>query len=252
MTVHDAIRDVSEDVGAIAKERQAPGQIGGYKFRGIDDVLDALHQPLIANGLTILPKVQSTTIDVRDRQQGVWRMVTLEVSYKLTGPEGDSDTAGPFTGEGGDTGDKAANKASSAAYKQMAVQVFCIPVTGVAVDSEADAPAAELEPTPSIQGSPSQPSEAGHGPHPERTVNGTQQSTFMALFAELPTELQPAIKKDFAEEYDCKLKDLPRDQFDEAMAWLQARVDGASENATPVEGPDGDGAGASSAPKDES
>jgi hypothetical protein len=52
-----------------------------------------------------------------------------------------STTLAQMFGEAMDSGDKATNKAMSAAYKYMAMQVFCIPTEG---DNDADAHAPQL------------------------------------------------------------------------------------------------------------
>ncbi len=51
--------------------------------------------------------------------------------------DGSSVVSGPFVGEGIDNSDKASNCAQTAAYKWCFFQTFCIPITGIAVDSEA-------------------------------------------------------------------------------------------------------------------
>ena len=122
-TIHQSILNVSAAIGAIGKDKQATikTQAGSfsYQFRGIDDVLDALHPALIECGVTITPQVR----DVLPITDGV----LLTIDYVIGNVAGDTITA-TFVGEGRDRGDKAAQKAQSNAYKYMAFQTFCIPV----------------------------------------------------------------------------------------------------------------------------
>jgi hypothetical protein len=47
-------------------------------------------------------------------------------------------------GEGMDSSDKATNKASSGAYKYVMLQVFCIPIKGLAEDGDRSSPEVEV------------------------------------------------------------------------------------------------------------
>jgi hypothetical protein len=123
-TIHQSILKVSAAIGAIGKDKRADiktqsGQNFSYQFRGIDDVLDALHPALIECGVTITPQVQA----VLPIQDGV----LLTIDYLIGNVAGETIVA-TFVGEGRDRGDKAAQKAQSNAYKYMAFQTFCIPV----------------------------------------------------------------------------------------------------------------------------
>ncbi len=121
--IHQSILNVSAAIGAIGKDQRADikTQSGtfSYQFRGIDDVLDALHPALIECGVTITPRVQAV-LPITDG-------VLLTIDYVIGNVAGDTITA-TFVGEGRDRGDKAAQKALSNAYKYMAIECFCIPV----------------------------------------------------------------------------------------------------------------------------
>jgi hypothetical protein len=135
----------------IKKSRNNSSQ--GYKFRGIDEVLNALSAIISSERLVIIPHVQSR--DVTERQTksgGALFSVVVRVDYTfISAEDGSREVVGPFDGEAMDSADKATNKAMSAAYKYMAIQTFCIPTEG---DNDADAtthevvPAADRRPTP--------------------------------------------------------------------------------------------------------
>lgn len=132
-----AINAVMAEIGetGIAKDRKNQAQ--GYQFRGIDDVYNALAPILARNKLVITPRCLSRDCQERTSNKGgTLFYVTVDVEFDLQSAiDGSSKTARMF-GEAMDSGDKATNKAMSAAYKYMAMQEFCIPTEG---DNDADA-----------------------------------------------------------------------------------------------------------------
>ena len=141
MKVYKAICDVSRELCAagISKDKKASGGGASYAFRGIDDVLQALAPLLPKHGLCMLPRVTSRQVVERTTKGGsVMIYVCLTVEYDLVSAEDGSKHTICTMGEAFDSGDKATNKAMSAAYKYAAIEAFCIPVEGVAVDSERD------------------------------------------------------------------------------------------------------------------
>lgn len=139
--VYGAICEVS---GAIAKHGIAKGRTNsaqGFKFRGIDDVYNALAPILAAARLCILPRVLTREHrEVTTAKGSVMAYVTVAVEFDLVSAvDGSRHTVSTF-GEAMDTADKATNKAMSAAYKYMAMQAFCIPTEG---DNDADATSPE-------------------------------------------------------------------------------------------------------------
>jgi hypothetical protein len=136
-SVYAAIAAVMRDMSreGISKNRRNEQQ--GFRFRGIDDVQNALSRPLADNALCILPRVVSRTVSERTNAKGTALFyVVLEVEYDIVSAVDGSTHTVRVVGEAMDSGDKATNKAMSAAYKYMALQVFCIPTEG---DNDADA-----------------------------------------------------------------------------------------------------------------
>jgi hypothetical protein len=142
LSVEEAIAEVTRRVDAIAKDRTAT-QGGSYRYRGIDDVFAALHPLLGDVGLVILPgKVVREQWETRATSSGgTLNVARLLVRYTLVGPDG-SKLRGEAWGEGGDSGDKATQKAHSQSYKSFTLQLFSIPTE----DSRADEPDATNEP----------------------------------------------------------------------------------------------------------
>jgi hypothetical protein len=152
LSVYDCIVAVSRDLAAagIAKSRSNAQQ--GYKFRGIDDVLNALSPLLAKYKLVILPRILSRTVVERATQKGgVLFYVVVEAEFDfVSAADGTTHTVKMY-GEAMDSADKATNKAMSAAYKYAALQTFCIPTEvedADAVTPEPLAPMAVVTPEP--------------------------------------------------------------------------------------------------------
>lgn len=143
MNVYNLIAKVSADLcqQGIAKDRRNTQQ--GYGFRGIDDVYNALAPIISKHGLVILPRVISREVSERMGKTGSSLFyVVVEVEFDfVSSHDGTKHTVKTF-GEAMDSGDKATNKAMSAAYKYAAFQTFCIPTEG---DNDADATTHEVK-----------------------------------------------------------------------------------------------------------
>lgn len=127
-------------IATLAKEGISKGrknQQQGYSFRGIDDIYNSLASVLAANSLCIIPRVLSREITERQTQKGgTLFYVVVDVEFDIVSAADGSKHTAKVCGEAMDSGDKATNKAMSAAYKYMALQLFCIPTEG---DNDADA-----------------------------------------------------------------------------------------------------------------
>lgn len=115
----------------ISKSRQnsTPGQ--NYKFRGIDDVLNALSGLLAEHKLCIFPRVvHREQVERLSSNNKALFYTTVEVEFDVVSAEDGSMHTARMCGEAMDSSDKSTNKAMSAAYKYMALQLFCIPTEG--------------------------------------------------------------------------------------------------------------------------
>ncbi len=134
--IFDAIIGVMKDVGAVGKDQKNTKQ--NYKYRGIDDVMNALHPALVKNKIFILPNVLDVKREERKGANGNNLIYTLvEVDYAFVSGEDSSSQTVHIFGEAMDSGDKSLNKALSAAYKYACFQLFSIP-TEEMKDSEED------------------------------------------------------------------------------------------------------------------
>lgn len=147
--VFQAINAVQEELSKTGIAKLNDNQQQRYKFRGIDDVYNALAPVLAKHKLVIMPKVLSREATERQtRNGGALFNVVVHVDYHFVSAEDGSEFVVSSFGEAMDSADKATNKAMSAAYKYAAFQSFCIPTEG---DNDADATTHDIKPQQSLE-----------------------------------------------------------------------------------------------------
>lgn len=138
MNIYESITRIIADCPAIAKDSRNT-QGSGYNYRGIDAVMNVF-QPLLAkHKVFVVPSVLESEREERTTAKCANLIYSiLRVNYKFYAEDGTFVEA-TVQGEGMDSGDKASNKAMSAAFKYAMFQVFCIP-TEEMKDSDAETP----------------------------------------------------------------------------------------------------------------
>lgn len=143
-TVHQLWIEVMRSVRSIAKGDFNEDQ--GFKFRGVDAVVDKVGAALREVGVHIRPRriLEHTATEYTTRRGA--RMVNrvVRVEWEVTGPQGDS-FLGESMGEAADAGDKSMSKAQSVAYRTYLLQALNIPTGERDPDADAherDTPAA--------------------------------------------------------------------------------------------------------------
>lgn len=132
--IYKAISAVMEDVGAVGKDSVNKQQ--GFKFRGIDAVMNALNPALVKNKVFVIPEVLEQHREERTTLKGALLIYSIcKVKYTFFTTDGSSVCA-TVIGEGMDSGDKATNKAMSIAFKYACFQVFCIPTEELLEDPD--------------------------------------------------------------------------------------------------------------------
>lgn len=125
MNIYESITKIMEEVPAIGKTKTNTTQ--GFKFRGIDDVMNALQPLLSKNKVFIVPEILEQTREERTTSKGGTLIYSIcKIKYKFFAEDGTFIEAITI-GEGMDSGDKATNKAMAIAMKYALFQVFCIP-----------------------------------------------------------------------------------------------------------------------------
>lgn len=124
--IYQALAAVNSKVEAIGKTRTNAQQ--GFKFRGIDEVMNALHGAMATEGVFILTEpVGETERSERTTSKGGLLFHLLQ-RWKFTFCALDgSSVSASFVGEAMDSGDKAMNKSASVALKYVLLQMFLIP-----------------------------------------------------------------------------------------------------------------------------
>lgn len=135
--IYKAISEAMKACDAVGKDSKNPQQ--GYKYRGIDAVMNAINPALTKAQIFAAPEVLEMTREERTTNRGGNIIYSIaKVKYTFYAPDG-SNVSATVVGEGMDSGDKSMNKAMSAAFKYALFQVFCIP-TEEMIDSETDSP----------------------------------------------------------------------------------------------------------------
>ena len=137
MDIYSAILNVMADVGAIAKDKKNQQQ--GFKYRGVDDVMNALQPAMVKHGVFVVPCMIDQKREERQTGRGGTLLYSIcTMKYTFYAKDG-SSVESVVVGEGMDSGDKATNKAMSIAFKYACFQVFCIPTEEMR-DPDAETP----------------------------------------------------------------------------------------------------------------
>ena len=210
--VYKAIAAVQGELAKVGIAKANRNSQQGYNFRGIDDVYAALSPLLAKHGLTIIPRVRERVLVERINAKGnPLFYVTVHAEFDFVSAEdGSKHTAATF-GEAMDSGDKATNKAMSAAYKYAAFMTFAIPTEG---DNDADATTHDVAPRARDEG---QSQRGAVSPHPVIT---TAQADELGKIAD---EVN-ANKAGFCEYFGIQsMNALPAARFAEAKAMLESK-----------------------------
>ena len=126
-------------IGAIGKDKTSKDRNGGeqFKYRGIDQVYNALNPVMAELGIFFVPEVLDHKREEKTTRNGAVLIYTImTIRYTAYAPDG-SYIQMTVVGEAMDTGDKSTNKAMSVAMKYAMFQLFCIP-TEEMKDPDAD------------------------------------------------------------------------------------------------------------------
>jgi len=117
--------EVTREIEAIGKTKS--GDNIKYKFRGIDDLYNALHPLFSKQGIFITSTVLADKREERQTKNGgnlIYSILNIQFNFYA---EDGSFVSSVIQGEGMDSGDKASNKAMSAGLKYALMQMFLIP-----------------------------------------------------------------------------------------------------------------------------
>lgn len=133
-SIQVALNRVKSAIGAVGKGER--NTVQGFNFRGVDAVVNAAAPYLNQEGIVICPEVVEAhheAAEVGVKKTPMTR-VTLLVCYHFYGPAGDTLQSTVYA-EALDSGDKAAPKAMSVAYRIALLQTLNLPTTEPDPDS---------------------------------------------------------------------------------------------------------------------
>lgn len=147
--IYAAMAKVMKEVGAIGKGRKNVQQ--NYAFRGIDDVVAHLQDVMANNGVVVIPRVLEQWRDIVATKSGsTMASVRLMIRHTFYAEDGTFVEAETI-GEAMDSGDKASNKAMSAAFKYALTESFMIATYEVDRDTEEQSPELARPSTPQTE-----------------------------------------------------------------------------------------------------
>ena len=141
--MYGAIAAIMRDTKAIGKSEKNVQQ--GFMFRGIDNVMNELHNLFAQNGVFILPEVLNFDVTEKLTARGsimYYTRATIKFHFVA---EDASEVCTVNVGEAMDSGDKGMNKAMSIALKYALMQMLLIP-TKEDKDPDAVTPPESVDP----------------------------------------------------------------------------------------------------------
>lgn len=203
--IHARIIAIMRAVGPIAKDSQNTQQ--NYKFRGIDAVYNKCHPHFAEHGVFSTSEIlESTHTTEQDKNGKPVNRTILKMRFTYFTEDG-SSVFTEVVGEGMDYGgDKASNKAMSAADKYALLQLLKIPTAMIDSDKDRhDAPDAD-------RSKPVIPPRADRVP-PEQW--GQMLKSWQGWMRSIGIEPTPKLFADFA----TRLTDIPRAEIGSGKAW---------------------------------
>lgn len=144
--VFECINDVQAGLAKVGISKAQYNPMQKFNFRGIDAVYNTLAPLLAEHRLCIIPNIVSRKMYERQSKMGgnIFYVI-LKVEYTFIAVEDGSKFSCVVLGEAMDSGDKATSKAMSCAYKNLVLQIFCVPTEG---DNDPDAQSHQVAQAP--------------------------------------------------------------------------------------------------------
>ena len=123
--VVSALTRASASIGAVGKSGKAAQQMGGYAYRGIDDVVNAVSPALIEQQLVIVPFDLETKTEPWAEK---WHKVNVRMLFTILHSSGQWIST-EMVGQALDNGDKGLGKARSYCLRELLTRMFLIPTS---------------------------------------------------------------------------------------------------------------------------
>lgn len=212
--IYQNIIKAMNEVNSISKDNY--NQLQKFKFRGIDDVMNAMHPILSKNNIFVAPEVEDFSREERTSKNGgliIYTIATIKFTFYA---EDGSNIVVKVIGEAMDSGDKGMNKAMSIAYKYALFQVFCIPTEDDPdKDSYTLAPKQQANKTTKKE-TPQATKQPAQQKAPQQNLISTEQrETLINLIESAGINLTEELQK---------IKDLTTDRYDKALEYYTKLV----------------------------
>lgn len=148
--IYQKLVAIMKDTGVIAKTEKNQAQ--GFMFRGIDNVMNELHELFAKHSVfitTMVTDCKTEQYTAENNYNGqikstIWTTTRATCEFHFFAEDG-SSVKSVVIGEGKDSADKSMNKALSVALKYALLQMFLIP-TAEKKDPDYDYPETTTEP----------------------------------------------------------------------------------------------------------
>jgi len=142
--IYVQMNKIQGQADGLAKDKLNKQQ--GFKFRGVDDAYNYLHDIFKKHEVFTVPRVTKMTREERlSKSGGLLLYTVLDVDYDFFASDGSKITASVI-GEAMDSGDKSCSKALSVAHRNALFQITMLPTT-LSIDEEPDSQTFEPMPT---------------------------------------------------------------------------------------------------------
>lgn len=138
MNIYESLTRAMAEIEPIGKNKENKQQ--GFKYRGVDDVMNALQPIFVKNKIFAVPEVLEQTREERKTSKGGNLIYSIiKTKYTFYAEDG-TNVSAVVVGEGMDSADKASNKAMAIAFKYACFQIFCIPTEETSPDPDRESP----------------------------------------------------------------------------------------------------------------
>lgn len=125
-SIYAKLGKVMQSIKAIGKNQSNEQQ--HFKFRGIDDFMNELHDHLADAGIIIIPSETEHLQEQFTTKNGTAQFRTrLHMKFTFVSTDDGSSITADGWGEAADSGDKGYNKCKSIALKYVLMQMFLVP-----------------------------------------------------------------------------------------------------------------------------
>lgn len=192
--IYGLIGQAMREIGAVGKDSINKTQ--GFKYRGIDAVMNALNPVMSKYGLFVVPEVLEQTREERTNKNGTNILFSiLKIRFTMYAPDG-SSISSVIIGEGMDTGDKATNKAMAIGLKYAMFQIFMIPTEEVI---DPDSESHEVAPKTAAKTAPAEVEKVPAVPALQDKINAVSENPVLTFLAKERNQLAEVRQLDKAE-----------------------------------------------------